>query len=343
MHFQKNKRITDVYFSGSFFYHHINEKKGRKTSVNKCFVKDNKNWYIPSFYTCSKGIVLDICIETKTDDFDAFIKKWDLLNEEKAEALSHKERDNIEKENPLEHKFNAEIIKNKKTVRYCHMQSIAYIPGNTDNKKVARLVNHYKLNDKNCWSFYRFCFPCCTKGKINSLNIKITAENESFTAAEFIAEANDEIKITHPLNGNEYTLKVQSITDEILDLRNSLGGDMLFPENYKIFSFTLFPEIKDNKFRIRDTEISDSPKKRTADSNKYLPDCSASIGIIGGADGPTVLMFGNQKTENTVHTVCSSLHFEKQEKIKWQFDFIEKIKEDKQVSLKEEKNNYGKT
>ncbi len=342
MYYQKNKKISDVYFSGDFFYHKINEKKGRKTSVYKSFSKDNKNWYIPAYYTCSKGIVLDICIETKAEDFDAFIKKWDLLNENKVEQLSPKETAKLEQENPLEHNFTSKIIKNKKTVNCCHMHSTAYIPGNTDNKEAAKLVKLYNLSDNNCWSFYRISFPCSTKGRINNLSIKITAENEFITAAEFFAENNDVIRIVHPLNGNEYTLQIKSITDEVLDFRNFPEQDTVFPEKFRILSFTLSPEINNSNFRIKDTENSDSPKKRSADC-KYLPDSSAYIGIIGGADGPTVLMIGTSEEEKEIHTVCSSLYFEKQNKIKWQFDFVEKTKEDKTVLLKEENKSYGKT
>lgn len=334
MHFRKNKRITDVYFSGSFFYHNINEKKGRKTSVNKSFIKDNQNWYIPAFYTCSKGIVLDICVETNIEEFKKFSDKWNLFNDEKNQHFTAEAYRRIEQENPLEHNFHTELIRNKKLIRNKHMQHVTFIPGNTDNKEAAKLMKLYKLPESSCWSFYRISFPCYTKSKTETLAIKIIAGNEFFEAAEFTAEKDKKTEIIHPLTGSKYTLTVESISDEISDINNHSDSNMIFPKNYKLMKFTLSPELEDGKFYIRDKKNSDSPKKIKADENRFLPESSASIVIIGGADGPTVLVFGKPREEKNVHTVCSSLHFEKQTEVLWQFKFIEKTKEDKIITLK---------
>ena len=49
---------------------------------------------------------------------------------------------------------------------------------------------------------------------------------------------------------------------------------------------------------------------------------SASIGIIGGADGPTAIVVG-EAAQGKLHTACSSLHFEIVDHIDWRVGFRE--------------------
>ena len=51
---------------------------------------------------------------------------------------------------------------------------------------------------------------------------------------------------------------------------------------------------------------------------------AASIGIIGGADGPTAVIFG-ASSQGKLCTACSALHFEPvQHDIEWRITFHEK-------------------
>ena len=48
---------------------------------------------------------------------------------------------------------------------------------------------------------------------------------------------------------------------------------------------------------------------------------NACVGIIGGADGPTVIMAG-EKSQGRLHAACSSLHFEPvQDDVEWHIMF----------------------
>ena len=45
------------------------------------------------------------------------------------------------------------------------------------------------------------------------------------------------------------------------------------------------------------------------------------VGIIGGADGPTVIMAG-ENSQGRLHAACSSLHFEPvQDDVEWRIMF----------------------
>ena len=49
---------------------------------------------------------------------------------------------------------------------------------------------------------------------------------------------------------------------------------------------------------------------------------AASIGIIGGADGPTAIVVG-EAAQGKLHTACSSLHFEIVDHVDWRIGFRE--------------------
>ena len=63
------------------------------------------------------------------------------------------------------------------------------------------------------------------------------------------------------------------------------------------------------------------------DHDSFAPSASinaACIGIIGGADGPTAVVFG-ASSQGKLCTACSALHFEPvQHDIEWRITFHEK-------------------
>lgn len=337
MHFQKNKSISDVYFSGSFSHHRVNEKKGRKASVNKQFIKDGKAWLVPAYYTCPKGIVVDVIFTTPIDEFNAFAEKWSLFDEKKINSLTPAQTEKAEKENPLQSSFSSVLIKNKKTVHCCHMQSTVYLPFNPENKEANKLVKHYKLDSNDCHTFYRICFPCSTKRKADTLTLQLNASKEYLTAAEFTIKPQEEIKIIHPVTSREYTLCAIDITEEAMDFVRMTDKNTRYPSLFSILKYSLSPETDISRFRITDTDVSDQPEILSDENGRFLPDSSSSVAIIGGADGPTVMFAATPDTES-YHTACSALKFSRQTDIVWKFDFIEKIKEDKTIILKEKNN-----
>ena len=72
------------------------------------------------------------------------------------------------------------------------------------------------------------------------------------------------------------------------------------------------PELSGREFSIRDCARSNQPKRKyPAGQNN-----ACSVGIIGGADGPTaIFLAGRQGIQ--VHSVCSALHFEPVETVEW--------------------------
>lgn len=56
---------------------------------------------------------------------------------------------------------------------------------------------------------------------------------------------------------------------------------------------------------------------------------ASAIGIIGGADGPTVIV----SEYESGHTACSSMHFEPEYEPDWCMVFYKKPKEDIEIEL----------
>ena len=56
------------------------------------------------------------------------------------------------------------------------------------------------------------------------------------------------------------------------------------------------------------------------------------IGVIGGADGPTVI-FTDREKGSKLHAACSALHFEPREDAEWCLEFREKLRDDISVEL----------
>ena len=96
-----------------------------------------------------------------------------------------------------------------------------------------------------------------------------------------------------------------------------------YPRCYTVMSYVVTPEISYRDFMVRDYDDGDCAIRKAAENNGYVPEASndAAIGIIGGADGPTVIMLGGTDSEGTVRTACSNLRFAQKEKIRWVIEF----------------------
>ena len=62
---------------------------------------------------------------------------------------------------------------------------------------------------------------------------------------------------------------------------------------------------------------------------------ASSIGIIGGADGPTSVIMGVPHSEKKIHTAISALTFEPQKMVEWKITFNVKTIDDFNINLKD--------
>ena len=117
---------------------------------------------------------------------------------------------------------------------------------------------------------------------------------------------------------------------------NRFGSERwVYPTHFTVMSYMLSPETKE-KITISDCEDGDKPIERIISEGPFAPAASASaacIGIIGGADGPTAIVFGGS-TEGKLCVACSALHFEPvRHDIEWRIIFYEKRFDDYTLTL----------
>lgn len=327
-----------VTFDGDFW-----SQKGRgcrEIPINTNFFWAGKQFYLPAVYLCGKGIVLDLCMQIDPKDLLSFMEKWDLFHEE-LHPYSKESRRKIEKENPLGFAFQLKLLRGKKVLPHSHGCGISWIPQcclpeemihETDCKKI---LAHYHLSPEFGWSIRRFAFRWNTTRPpkyISPLILQLSADPQEFEAPSFKTPDQKEIILAHPITKENYTLTVTEETAEKLDLRHFPHSNMEFPPYYRQIVYSLSPDPQKFTLRLSDRVDSDEPRQIKTDTADFLPDSTGSIGIIGGADGPTSVLLASASFQK-LYTACSSLHFEPKEFTEWIPSFLIKMHEDLSVVL----------
>ena len=137
----------------------------------------------------------------------------------------------------------------------------------------------------------------------------------------------------HPLSGQTYVLTIHEVEQQELPERAFHDSNMEYPNHYVAMSYSLEPDISGRGFMIQDCAEGDCPRQKKRDPNvAYAAVSAASIGIIGGADGPTAIIMGQSAPK--LLAACSSLHFEPiTDEVEWRVVFSEKLMDDVEVDL----------
>lgn len=322
-----------VYYNGSLFGHHGRERAGQEISIDKQFVWGEEIWHIPAVYACSSGLVVDFCVEVEPKRIKTFLDKW-----ANTEPLTNEQQEKIDFENPLNVEFFSNIVLNGKPL-YSEGRSGTYWMPDLDlenNLEAKWVLEHYGLDSNKGWAIHRAQFKWATKRKPEIKTMKLTLKPRpvSISATHFITpEIGKNIAIVHPLTGIEYTLTVDDITQDKLDTSHFRDDAMEHPSHYTRMAYRLSPELPDAAFQIHDCAESDPlrPKNVTMLMPQSIP--CALIGIIGGADGPTTLVFGGESKMGKLRMACSSLHFEPVEKVEWRFVFKEIMRDEISIDV----------
>ena len=109
-----------VYFDGNFWGHHGRERAGKEIFIRKQFTWGETMWYIPTIYACSKGLVIDFCVQIPVECIRAFMEKWSLAIESDVSDFTNEKVMKIEAENPMSIRMNPEIVLNDKIISASH-------------------------------------------------------------------------------------------------------------------------------------------------------------------------------------------------------------------------------
>lgn len=330
-----------VYFEGNFWSNGRGKgRAGKEIALNKSFCWGVERWVVPSVYLCAKGLVVDFCTEIPQQKIRDYVNAWKTMETEGRE-LPPAQREEMERKNPLNIDFRPGIRVNGETLVAKSGCGVSWIPqnclpeGERCELEAEACLAHYGLDKAQGWSFHRWCFPWGTvkKPQLRSLQIALKRELTSIEGVHFrTAGAGERISFTHPVTGQPHTLTVLGLEAQSLSLSPQQGGYEL-PNHCVAMTYKLEPELEEKRFRVLDCSQSDAP--RIIASNGNTETNASTIGIIGGADGPTaVAILGRNAGETPqAHSALSALHFEPQSEVEWRMLFYDKRMEDIEVTL----------
>ena len=337
-----------VYFGEGIWHHQGKDKPGTEIRVGKQFVWNGNVFHIPSIYACSRGLVIDFCVEVEPSKIKEFLGKIEKYGD-REDKWSHEIREEMHCTNPTNIDFRAETVVNGKQLRQRNGISFGWMPeslcpeagGWANDPEIEQVMEHYGLDKTRGWSFHRTSYAWATirKPQVKSVNLTMRAEDVSMMALRFTTpKVGESITITRPATGEEYTLTVEEIEDQQMDskrMERLHHGELEFPTHYKAMTYTLAPDLPGNRFLVQDTKQSDRPRPHLKPENVAgkREFAASSIAIIGGADGPTSVFLLSNGSSRRPHSACSALTFEPAEEVEWKAVFREKLCEDFGIDL----------
>ena len=184
-----------------------------------------------------------------------------------------------------------------------------------------RVRLHYKLDELDGWNIWRISFPWEGKKETRprTLSLHLRESPVHIPGPEFTPEkAGDSITFRLPEKQQTYTLTALEIQVETL----SAFDQTLYTTE---LAYTIAPEPPEESITLRDFA---EPAQLSAQGGHS----GCSFGVIGGADGPTVLAMGKD-------IVCSQVRQEEKRRVTWTLMFRKKRKEDLQIMLLGEKED----
>lgn len=330
-----------VYYEHGFWSRNAKGKPGEEIVINKSFSWGDEVWHIPAVYSCSKGLVVDFCIEIQPEKEKAYLDKWYPVLA-KDENISNELREQIEQENPIDINFRTHLQVNGKPVIAEHGNAIQWIPesclpdGVRSEREAKEVIRHYGLDETKVWSFHRWSFPWASKRKpeIKTISIKLERDPVAIQGIHFKnPSVGDEITFVHPVHNTEHKLTVLAYEKQEFSRQGFQDEEYEFPTLHTAMIYTLEPELSGRNFQVRDCLQNEQPKRKLR--NQFEPQASydaCAVAIIGGADGPTaIFVSAGQNSEQ--HCALSALRFEYADDIEWKIVFREKLMEDVETDL----------
>ena len=312
-----------VFYQGSLYGHFGRDRAGKEIEIDKSFLWGGESWLVPSVYVCGKGLVADILKSVSVEDFRAFAEKFGLDEADDPENFSPQRLAKAEAENPLGGGIYVTAKINGRESSMEFSSSDCWNPLSPDGGSEP-LLEKYGLDKSFCWQITRVSIPWHGRRpkKISSLSLLLRADRLRVSEVHFKAERpGDRTEFTNPATGKTHILTVTDIERQSLAQFPHIGKDE--PKFFTLLRVDISPEISKDALLITDCAEGDRTHKGA------LPGNTSAIGIIGGADVPTVII----SEYESGHTACSSMHFEPEYEPDWCMTFYDKPREDIEVEL----------
>ena len=321
----------EVSFDGGFCANRRG-RPGKELSLCREFDWAGHHWIIPSIYCCGKGLVVDFCMQVEPSRIRSFMEKWRL--HETDQALTQEQRMQLDLDNPLHLEFHSLLHLNGKELPSSHGYGTSYQPGESAEEAAMAAVEHYGLDPNFAWVILRFSYPWITKRKpeIHTLSVTMMPDKIAIPGPHFqVGTPGDTAHFSY--NGREYILTLREYEPQRMDWSRLPDPGLERPSHYIAMSYTITPEPPDALLEIADCADGDRPRQAPVTPGQpTATSCSMVMGIIGGADGPTTILCG-QDRQKKVHAACSSLHFEPVGQVEWRIVFHEQRFEPIHIAL----------
>lgn len=313
-----------VFYQGSLYGHFGRDRAGKEIEINKSFLWGGESWLVPSVYVCGKGLVADILKSVSVEDFRAFAEKFGLDEADDPENFSPQRLAKAEAENPLGGGIYVTAKINGRESSMEFSSSDCWNPLFPDGGGSEPLLEKHGLDKSFCWQITRVSIPWRGRKpkKISSLSLRLRADRLRVSDMHFKAERpGDRTEFTNPATGKTHILTVTDIERQSLAQFPHIGKDE--PKFFTLLRVDISPEISKDALLITDCAEGDRTHKGALPRNK------SAIDIIGGADGPTVIVTSSASGR----TACSSLYYEPEYEPDWCMTFYDKPREDIEVEL----------
>ena len=296
---------------------------GRKQNVGLQFEYMETRRVIPTVYRFPEGIVFDILTVIDEAKMRAFYEKY----AETEETLSPMQRRAAESEHPYQSVTFEQLSVNGKRIDGWSSETLYHIPFMGEEYIRPEGLKAYRehLNGATCFVCERCYVQLSEKApslwerimywlnpdRIEKLEYK-TAQASKFLQIDRTYDLSLELVgvqeecFVHPQTQENYTLYFQDIKQE--ELKMPMGNEKrLF--RFAQVSYEIDCELPGgNQLQFNTNLTVQQPSAQ--DDGVHYPDSAASIGIIGGSDGPTAIFFG-QKHDTVVPTGINGLplHF----------------------------------
>lgn len=293
-------------------------------ALEKTFDWVGRHWLVPAAYVCGKGLAIDFCMRAEADELRAFMQKWKLSPEnDDCAAFSPEDQLLLDAENPLALSFTPTLTVNGKTLHVSESASASFHPCFPDRE--TPLMRRYHLSDAFGWVVTCAWFPWNGRrpADVHSIELSLRRTPAPLPGPRFTVRApGDAFRFTHPYTGTEHTLTALSLEAQTLP-EPAFGRG--FPTRFTLLRFALDPEPAEPVL-ISDTRESDRPVRPEAVEGASS---ARTVGVIGGADGPTALF-----VSGGAHTACSALRFSPDSRdIEWRTTYEASPRDDFSLSL----------
>lgn len=303
-----------VYFDGNFYGRSAKSRAGTELPIDAHFHWAERDWLVPAVYVCGKGLVVDCCMRVEADTIRSFLDKWNIHVPEDEAFLPEDAREQFALENPLLLHFQPRLTLNGEEMLPSHGCSFGYIPAFPEQiePETAAILAHYGLDLADGWVVSRSYYPWKTKRRpqIKTLALTMEQQPENIPGSCFTFQAaGDEFSFAHPVTGANHTITALDLEEQTLDFPCDARE---YPTHCLLMRYRVTPPIPSKTLIIQDTAPSDCPREIRGGG-------AESVGIIGGSDGPTAIIYGSDAQDKAA---VSSLHFTPVEHVKWRLTFL---------------------